>query len=502
MVMRRVYLNWISWSAIMALAIWLRMDGLDDRPIHADEATGARILAERIEDNGYEFNPKHFHGPFLSFITQPIAKLRGESDWHGLSVHTLRLGVVIAGLLTVLIPLLWVRVIGQLPALIAGALLATSPLLVYYNRMFIHESWLVLFGLLSLYAIHRLLDRPSIGNSLLAGVIVGLMFATKETFAISIICWALASCAYLYGRRRVDGGKLELAQYVKSIAIGGITAILVGAAFFSNWFSQPQAILEAFQTFFVYETTPGHEKNLLYYLELLVWPKLALGNWWTEGLVCILSIAAVIHGIVKRKNLPFLLLVLVSSLAHLGIYSLIAYKTPWLMLLPWAHLCLLASLVFSDYHKQNRLVRGTLVVTLVLGLVFQTKQSIYATGSFSNNARNPYAYVPTSKDIQSLESWLIDLDTVKGIEPIAVVGSGYWPLPWYLKSFETIGYWSSVNEDMIRMPVVISMQAESEKCTYLLESTHTALPRSLRENVSMTLFLRNDLWQLWSEGEQ
>lgn len=497
--MGRAYLSWISWSVIIALAIWLRMHGLSERPIHADEATGARILAERLEGNGYEFSPTHFHGPFLSFISQPIARLKGEHDWSSLSVHTLRLGVVVAGILTVLTPLLWLRQIGQLPAFIAGALLATSPLLVYYNRMFIHESWLVLFGLVSLYAICRLLDRPSVKNSLLAGVFVGLMFATKETFVISIISWALASLAYLYGRYKADDRQLEIAEYLKSIAIGGITAILVGAVFFSNWFTQPQAILDAFQTFFVYETTPGHEKHLIYYLELLVWPKHTLGHWWTEGLVCILSIAAVIHIIVKRKNLPFLLLVLVSSIAHLVIYSCIAYKTPWLMLLPWAHFCLLAALAFSDFQQQNRLVRGMLLGVLILGLGYQTKQSLYATGSFSNDARNPYAYVPTSKDIQSLESWLVDLDSMQPIEPIAVVGSGYWPLPWYLKNFETIGYWPNVNEEMLSMPVVISMQSQSEECEDLLQSTHTALPRSLRENVSMTLFLRNDLWQLWSE---
>jgi predicted membrane-bound mannosyltransferase len=85
------------------------------------------------------------------------------------------------------------------------------------------------------------------------------------------------------------------------------------------------------------------------------------------------------------------------------------------------------------------------------------------------------------------------------IEPIAVVGSGYWPLPWYLKEFERVGYWPTVNDEMKTSPLVISMQSESEACTDVLKATHIPLPRGLRENVSIMLFLRYDLWQRWNE---
>lgn len=497
--MQRAYLYWISWSVVIALAIWLRMDGLSNRPVHADEATGARILAERIEDNGYAFNPKHFHGPFLSFISQPIAKIRGEDSWSDLTVTTLRLGVLIAGILTVLTPLLWIRVLGHLPSLVSGALLATSPLLVYYNRMFIHESWLLLFGLISLYAIYRLLNRPNTLNAVFAGVFVGLMFATKETFAISIISWSLASIVYLLAQRQTGGHKPKISQYLKPIAVGAITALIVGAAFFTNWFTQPKAFLDALQTFFVYETTPGHEKHLMYYLELLVWPKYLLGNWWSEGVIILLGLIAAISSYTKRKDLPLLILLILAALIHLLIYSIIAYKTPWLMLLPWAQFILLAGLAFRHLDQDSKLVKGVLCAALVIGLCFQTKQSLNAAGKYSNDTRNPYAYVPTSKNIQSLKSWLQDLDAVQSIQPIAVVGTGYWPLPWYLKNFEQVGYWPSVSKDIADLALVISMDAESAACAELLESTHIQLPRSLRENVSISVFLRNDLWETWNK---
>ena len=496
--MQRAYLYWIGWSAIIALALWLRIDGLSDRSVHADEATGARILAERIEDR-YQFNPKHFHGPFLSFISQPIAKFRGESDWSSLSVFTLRLGVVFAGLMTVLSPLLWIRTIGSLPALVASALLASSPLIVYYNRMYIHESWLVLFGLLSLFAIYRLLERPNRPNALIAGLFVGLMFATKETFIISIISWSLAAILFLVVKRSYSESEFKPVDYIQPITIGIITSLLVGAAFFTNWFTQPKSFLDAIQTFFIYETTPGHEKPTLYYLKLLIWPKNSLGVWWSEGIILLLGLCSIVFAFTKRKNLPLLSLILVSVLAHLVIYSSIRYKTPWLMLLPWAQACLLAALAFRSLQEESKLCMGILFSALALGLFLQVKQCRLATGSFSNDTRNPYVYVPTSNNLQSLQAWLEDLNAVQPIEPIAVIGSGYWPLPWYLKNFKEIGYWSKVNDDMIRLPVVMSMDAETQACADLLNPTHTQLPRSLRENVSITLFLRNDLWQNWNE---
>ena len=149
---------WIGWIGVIALAFWLRLDDLGERPIHFDEATGAQIFSKRLEDANYRFDPTHYHGPFQSIITWPIAKLYGEQSWQTLSLPMLRTGPAIAGILLVLTPLLWLRMIGPPAALAAGALLASSPLLVYYNRMYIHESWLALFGMLTAAAVFHLIQ--------------------------------------------------------------------------------------------------------------------------------------------------------------------------------------------------------------------------------------------------------------------------------------------------------------------------------------------------------
>ncbi|MFU8848568.1 MAG: flippase activity-associated protein Agl23 [Opitutales bacterium] len=501
---RRIFIG-IAWIAVMALALWLRIDDLEARPIHADEATGAYFLSQRLENSGYRFDPTHFHGPLLSLISTPLAKIFGQHNWLELSLGMLRLGPVVAGLLTVLTPLLWLRRIGPVAALGAGALLASSPLLVYYNRMFIHESWLVLFGMLTAAAVYEVIHRPNRKRALLAGLAAGLMFATKSTVAISLLSWCLAGgCCWLLLRR--DSERLEQAPtfsaYLKPALWFALALLATGTLFYTNGFRQPGGIVDAIRTYFVYETTPGHDKPMGYYFELLVWPKQMIGMRWSEAGVALLGMLTCLSVIRRKERQPLIAFMAIGVLLHLLIYSLISYKTPWLMSLPWALACLLAGCVFSrngtgaGYAKSLLLYAGFGLI-----LIFQTYQSMHSSGRLANHPDNPYVYVPTSKNMVQLPSWLADLEAFQGgdLGMIAVVGQGYWPLPWYLRGFGPVGYWPEAPEGLSQFPLVFSLPENTPACRELLEETHTQLPRSLRHNVPLNLFLSNDIWKAWTE---
>lgn len=255
---RRIVIS-LVWLTLLALALWLRIEGLEVRPIHFDEATGARLFADRLENANYRFDPTHFHGPLLSMSTVPLARLYNQQTWQELSVIMLRTGPVLAGLLMVLTPLLWLRIIGHAAALASAALLATSPLLVYYNRMYIHESWLALFGMLAAAAIFHLIQSPTRLRAVLAGVAVGLMFATKETVAISVIAWGVAGWfSWMLLRYRPeprDKPPPPLLSYGKPAIWFLIAMLLSSALFYTEGFTRPGGMIEAFRTYFVYETT-------------------------------------------------------------------------------------------------------------------------------------------------------------------------------------------------------------------------------------------------------
>jgi uncharacterized protein (TIGR03663 family) len=495
-----------GWIAVMALALWLRIDDLDARPIHFDEATGASIFAKRLENQGYRFDPTHYHGPFLSISTLPLAKVARQDNWQELSPSMLRAGPVVAGLLLVLTPLLWLRRIGARAALAAGAFLATSPLLVYYSRMYIHESWLALFGMLTAAAVFYLIERPSLHRALFAGLGAGLMFATKETVVISLFCWAIAGAVcwlLLRSGRNAEQPAPDFGSYVKPAAWFLGSLLLTAAVFYTEGFREPGGLIDAFRTYFVYETTPGHDKALGYYWQTLVWPKHTLGMWWSEGGIAFFALLALAFAVCRRRVAAAASFIGLGALGHLTVYSLISYKTPWLMTLPWALVCLLAGCAFTDARRKRPPVTTCLLwIGLALCLVFQFKQSVRASGRLANHADNPYAYVPTSRNITQLPEWLKALEPVspdQSVEPIAVVGRGYWPLPWYLRDFERVGYWAEPPEDLASYEVVISMPETSGQCNALLDASHTQLPRTLRSNVPITLYLKNELWTAWTE---
>ena len=227
------------------------------------------------------------------------------------------------------------------------------------------------------------------------------------------------------------------------------------------------------------------------------------GLWWTEMTVLLCPVAATLISRSHFQQRAAIYFIGLAGLAHFIIYSCIGYKTPWLMLLPWAHFCLLGGLLLAQLPAGRPGLRATVMLLVVLGLSYQTRQSLAATGRLENHEQNPYVYVPTSRDVESLADWLQSLNTLKSLKTIAVVGREYWPLPWYLKQLEAkIHYWPNANSaELSDYPVILSMPAEESAVRQQLPSTYVERLRSLRSNVPLFLFLDPDLWNLWRQSD-
>ena len=501
--MKRVVIIML-WISVLVVGAGLRWEQLAKRPMHADEATGARIAARRMESGIGQFDPKHFHGPLLADLAIPWCRWHGENRWQDLTKTTLRTLPVIAGILLLGVPLLWRRRFGDGPMLLAAALLATSPLLVYYSRMFIHESLLVLFGMLAVLALTR---QPRWG---IPGVLIGLMFATKESFAISVIAWTTAGLLLAWENRHHLDRQMMIAgwrQYRVPVVASLLTAAITAGWFYTDGFRHAHGAIDAVRTFFVYETGSGHDKPWNYYLKFLMLPKKSGGVWWFETPVLILALLAYASTFRRNPqpvaNRAIIRFIAYAAVGHFVIYSLIAYKTPWLACLPWAHVCLLAGCALAGFASHRLPVRITLAMVVAGGLVTQFYQTRRATGRYAADERNPYAYVPTSGDIEKLPLWFEQLRKVTAaneLEPVGVVGNQYWPLPWYLRSFEHIGYWPQPPPDLAKLPVVLALPDTAAAVTSLLTSTHVQLPRGLRSGVPVQLFMRNDIYKQWMDS--
>jgi uncharacterized protein (TIGR03663 family) len=494
----------VLWICVISAGVFLRFEHLGLRPFHADEATGARITARRMESGESQFDPKHFHGPLLVDLAIPLCRMRGESCWRDLTKSTLRTLPAIAGCLLVLVPLLWRRRYGDWAMVLSAAFLATSPLLVYYSRMFIHESLLVLLGMCVLVGLFR---KPCLG---ILGLLMGLMFATKESFAISVMAWSGAGLIIAWENRKLIDRDVCVAwwrQYRIPVGISLVVAAVTAIGFYTDGFRHAQGALDSVRTFFVYETVAGHDKPWSYYLQLFALPKKSGGVWWFETPLLALALFAYAstfrRGPTARPGRSVIRFIAYAAAGHFLIYSLIAYKTPWLACLPWAHVCLLAGFAATvRFNRHTTVLQPLIGVIAGICLVTQFYQARRVTGRYASDERNPYAYVPTRNDIENLPSWLEQLRKVAPgdtLAPIAVIGGEYWPLPWYLRASGDVGYWSAPPVGLEQFVLVLAMSDAAEAVMGTLEKSHIALPRGLRAEVPMYVFVRNDVWKRWME---
>lgn len=495
----------LAWIVVVVTAVFLRFDDLAGRPMHADEATGARITAKRMEGDGGAFDPKHYHGPLLSDLAIVSCRMHGESEWREMTKQSLRVVTAVAGCMVVLIPLLWRRFSGDGVSLLAGALLSTSSLLSYFSRMFIHESLLVVTGMAALGVV---IYRPRWG---LPGLLVALMFAAKESFAISMIAWFAAAVALVCeNRRRLDAVWWAKAwkEWRQPVLVSSALGAFIILLCYTHGFTHPKGAVDAVRTFFVYETVEGHDKPWDYYLRLMLVPEKAAGVLWFGTPVVMLALWA--YGMSfsprvgdqKRWLIRFLAY---STLGHLVIYSLFGYKTPWLLCLPWAQLCWLAGFAVTGFAQRPRWVQAMLGMLVAASLLTQWNQARHATGRLDSDSRNPYAYVPTRRDVERMEVWLHQLRDMSGQSEsmaVAVVGMDYWPLPWYLRGFEHVGYWGEqLPENLEKFPLVLVMPAQSQAVIERLANTHVPVPRGLRDKVPLDLHISAEVWNEWMNSD-
>ena len=495
--------------------------------MHADEATGARILGSQIDSDHYKFDPAHYHGPLLLYATLPATQAAGENTYAALSKSTLRKTTAIAGVLTVAaVGLLWpwLRGVG---VLIAATLITVSSIQLYFSRMWIHESIFGLFSILSLAALAHYIRKPSGKRAAATGIAMGLMFATRETVVISMAAWGIAALLVVQTKECIK----FVRKYWRHAVIAGCVFLLTAALFYTGFGKNPEGIIDAFRTYFAYETIPGHEKPFGWYLELMLWPTLK-GFYWHELPIFLLALVggfaafssrfgagrskldgggptsgrnlrggvapSPINESIDRKWAKFFVY---AAIAHFLIYSLIAYKTPWLMLTPWLHVILLAGYGAKCAFEQFSLPwKGAYALLLVFSIISSYVIAERASGLFQSDARNPYAYSPTPNNMEEIHSRLNEmleaspeLDTALG-----VIGKHYGPLPWYLRAFKNVGYWPVAPDNLKDFKLLIVMPEQAEAVGNTLNDGYFAQVFGLRDGYIATIFIRNDVWEKYS----
>lgn len=496
----------------LAAALGLRLARLDVRPMHHDEANQAIKFGTLLERGEYRYDAHDHHGPTLYYLSLPAAWLRGRHTLASLDERTLRGVTGVVGAATILLLPLVSAGAGRTAVATSAWLLALSPAMVFYSRMFIQESLFACFTLAFVIAAGRVATGGGLAWSTLAGVAAGLAVATKETSAI-VLPIAVAACAialWSLGPRRpwhsLAGGRWRVAAGVCLAA-----AAAVAALFYSSFLAEPGGVLEPFRgarTYFDRGIDPAtHAHPWYYYLGLLAYSSSG-GLRWSEALVLVLAIAGAVTAWWapldrSRPERTFWARYLTCYVAAAAaIFSAIPYKTPWNLLPFYVGAMVLAGIGFSRlvHATSSRAVRGALAAGLVIASGQLGWQAWRASVTYAADPRNPYVYAQTVPDAVRMATRIRDLAGLHpdGVEmQVSVIAPPHeqWPLPWYLRSMPHVGYWTAPGDALaLRAPLVVASIDHTAVLDGALGDRYVSEFFGLRPEVLLALYVERGLW--------
>jgi len=514
-------------ATIVALA--LRLPRLGQRPMHGDEAVHAIKFGDLLEDGIYEYDPNDYHGPTLNYLTLIPARMASAEKLTEVSEFTLRIVPVFFGVCLVLLVLLARDGLGPSAAVYAAVLTAISPAMVFYSRYYIQEILLVCFTFGVIVFGYRYTRSKNIAWALLTGMFIGLMHATKETCIIAFGSMLLALLLMLL-MRRSKSSLINAAKAVKpSHLIAGLAAgAIVSVLFYSSFLTNPGGIPDSVRTYTTYFDRAGgnslHIHPWYYYLKMLICSRYGDGPRWTEALIVLLAVVGFIAAVTRKglscANVHLLRFIGFYTLVLTVVYSVIPYKTPWCMLGFLHGMILLAGVGAVVLVKLLPNVLPRLIILLLLfeGSIHLTWQSYLSNYKLYADSRNPYVYAHPTNEVFTITEKIEEYASVHedGYDiPVDVIcpEGDYWPLPWYLRSFEEIRWSNEVDNDEPSAPLIIASPAveaaltnklyaltpleERQMYLYLFEKPYYVW---LRPKIKLKGYVRKDLWDCRHKG--
>jgi len=493
-------------------ALLFRTVRLDLRPMHHDEANQAVKFGQLLERGEYRYDPNDHHGPSLYYLTLPFALVASGRSLAALNETTIRLLPALAGTAVLVTLLLFAGGLTRESIAFGALLAAASPAMTYYSRFYIQEMLLVLFLALFLGMGWKYVLTRSAGWAAGAGFAAGMMYATKET---SLILFGAVAAALLLARllRPVGAGRPALPVPKTLVHAGAFAAaaIVTAGLLYTSFLSNPRGLLDsvlAFGTYFGRAAGAGvHAHPWSYYFQMLAYSKFGHGPAWSEAFVLALAVAGSVSALgseAGRDGDPRLIrFVFFFTVVSAAVYSAIPYKTPWNVLPFYLGILILAGCGAGLMWRAGRflILKAAVLAVLLPGLANLAFQDYRANFMYYASPENPYVYAQTSLDYMRL---VHKVEAVAAASPnhhkmlIKVVAppDKTWPLPWSLRRFPNVGYWTSAAAAgaLGDASAVIVSASESEQVAAALGDRFQSAFYGLRPEVVLTLFVRNDLW--------
>ncbi len=501
-------------------ALLFRTIRLDLRPMHHDEANQALKFGALLERGEYRYDPRDHHGPSLYYLTLPVARALTGRTLAAADETTLRLVPAFFGTALLLLFLLFAGGLAREAIVSAAVLAALSPALTYYSRFYIQETLLVFFLAALVASGWKYLRTRSPWWAAAAGLSAGLMYATKETSLV--LFGALAGAAAidrLLRPKAVPSRPWTAGPVIGHAAVFLAAALVPAWLLFTSFLKNPRGLADSVLAFGTYFDRAGqagvHAQPWYYYIKTLLYSRFGHGPLWSEAFIVALAIAGSIFAFAQepgKEGHPRLVRFLFFFTLIAGAaYSLIPYKTPWNMLPFHLGLVLLAGNGAGALWRAGKflVVKVAILALMAPGLLNLAEQDYRANFRDYADPTNPYVYAQTSLDYLKL------VRTVEGIAAVHPEGRKMlimvvapadetWPLPWSLRKFGRVGYWTEAAAagPLREAAVVISSAGSVEAVARDLGPGWQSAFYGLRPEVVLDLFVRQDLWDAYVKSSR
>jgi len=439
----RVKPHWPT-LAILLLAAVLRLWALDIKPPHFDEGVNGWFADQMTRTGYYRYDPTNYHGPLHFYAVFLSQTLGGRNLW------ALRLPAILSSLLAIWAILRLGKYIGQAASRFAALALAVSPAFVFYGRYSIHESWLLFFCILLLWAVFGLWREGHRRYLAMAvGAITG-MILTKETYILHVGSFALAGLV-LAGWQLVFPSRppAPLARqewkWKDMLCLLGLAAIVI-VFFYSGTFRDFRALKGLVDTYAAWFSTgveaAGHEKKDYDFGPLnFYWVALMARYEWPALLGFVACFRYVFSSDARIRYTA------IMGGGVLLAYSLVPYKTPWCIIsVIWPFPLILGAWLWPQgvqTHRRLRLIAS--IILLTASLIASIRLNFF----HFTDENEPYVYVQTHQDVSVLTEPLAQkakADPTFLHSRGVILLDSYYPLPWIFGDYTAIGYYDTAKE--------------------------------------------------------
>jgi len=386
---RRTFI--ILFLGILLLGIFLRFYQLDMKLMHNDEAVLYYYHVKQvIAGNGPMWSPES-HGVLPNYLTAIFV------DLFRLSEFSLRFAAALFGSMTIALLYFLRKEIGEIGVIVSAAFLAVSPTFVYYSRQYTGYPFYVFFLLLFIVIGAKLLkgykDISFYGLCAAAAII----FAINELFLIFLAILAgFAFISYLFNSKDSETIFSSIKSIPKiDIAIGIMIALLVFVLIHTSFLTQPSnlhGLMSAPSELAAKAASLRHVKPMPYYFAVLFPIETGL------FIMLIIGIFTIKDSISSRFAVFW-------SFSSLFIFSLIGYKTNWMLYAIVFPLVLAAGdsadSIIKRFPSKKIIATISIILLLSITLFFCIMENFMI---YDKDVKNHLGYLETSDDTLRLVS--------------------------------------------------------------------------------------------------